>query len=145
VRPCALHRPRVLTGVHGREPSAPPSSAPSPSHIRRPRYPRRVCHSLRFSLVQANPLTEPPRSIIACAGEPVAVLCRAPPLAALPSAPARLRAILVVRSRSVGSDLIHPGVNHTGQPSCALPLLHKSPPVSWNHRYALPQCKDPHV
>jgi hypothetical protein len=49
----APHCPRALTGARRREPSAPPSHAPSPSRPRRPRHPRRVRRDLCFTLVQA--------------------------------------------------------------------------------------------
>jgi hypothetical protein len=77
--PRAVYRPHTLTGARRREPSAPPSCAPSPSHTRRPRHPRRVRRGPRFALVQALVLTEPPRSGFACAGE-VRAVARALPL-----------------------------------------------------------------
>jgi hypothetical protein len=103
-----VYRPHTLTRARRREPSAPPSRAPSPSHTRRPRHPRRVRRGPLFALVQALVLTEPPRSGFAYAGE---VRRRA-----LPRAVARALPLALSRCPSLDLDRtaqIDPGARST--------------------------------
>jgi hypothetical protein len=88
--PRAVYRPRALTGGRRREPSAPPSRAPSPMRTRRSRHPRRVHRGPRFTLLQAACQIVFRRSNLSkLAGAP-------PPLAVRPQPSACLRACTAV-------------------------------------------------